>query len=510
MLQIAPDSSSSSSSSSSAPFIPPKNSTALENNKTIWYPPYADTTDLLAASQKDEQYRERFRARFAQFAETLFGSQTCHRYRAVLPRVANALADFLLLAGPRTLGEEYADLAPVVARHITVSGNYRHQLQQGQREVLEPEIVGPGSPVNETGKPSGSGWPPDNYLFRAERVPGFLSRVFLSGLQVATNQLLPAVLGASRLSPRTSQFLNDALQLALTLNRASFFLVGMYESLPHRLLGWRRRSLGYEERRGRTAADKNDVNKPTTMVQRYFYALSALCVVQVALYLRRLYKNAPPMHEVLVPRVILEMKRRIGDIVLSRHPTKSGPRVSFSEGKEDEVDRQSRMLSAETSIIHAKGSKPPANSTSQSRSSSERNDRQPAIDAPAAGGLDLHEMNGSTSSTVEKFERNTTAAPGLLRREELRKKPSLPPRTARPGGIDCNICFGEIRAPTSVKCGHVFCWDCAYSWVSANRSCPPQPNFQKFHCARSFRTESMPRLSLLRLGILLREIDSHY
>eukprot|EP00392_Amoebophrya_sp_AT5.2_P010953 g11026.t1 len=38
--------------------------------------------------------------------------------------------------------------------------------------------------------------------------------------------------------------------------------------------------------------------------------------------------------------------------------------------------------------------------------------------------------------------------------------------------IICQICYSECELPTSTVCGHVFCWECAVSWVSTQRNCP--------------------------------------
>ncbi|PJF19846.1 Peroxisome biogenesis factor 10 [Paramicrosporidium saccamoebae] len=36
----------------------------------------------------------------------------------------------------------------------------------------------------------------------------------------------------------------------------------------------------------------------------------------------------------------------------------------------------------------------------------------------------------------------------------------------------CSLCLGRRRATTVTKCGHLFCWDCIFSWTKMRPECP--------------------------------------
>lgn len=38
--------------------------------------------------------------------------------------------------------------------------------------------------------------------------------------------------------------------------------------------------------------------------------------------------------------------------------------------------------------------------------------------------------------------------------------------------FECSICLDVAKEPVVVKCGHLFCWPCIYSWNQQKNTCP--------------------------------------
>lgn len=383
--------------------------------------PFAEQAELLAAAQKDDSLREQFRGKFAHALETVFGSQFCYRYRAWIPRLGDVAVDLLLFAASaRTLGQEFTDLAPVVPVSAAAGARRRQEQNGGQ-----------------------------NYI--AETVPGPVTRTgyFLVRTALALCGDSPAAGGAdvlaSALAPRapvasaTLSAAGDVLQLLRTLNRVAFFWFGTYESLADRIFQRRARSLGgIPPQAGGSPQGKQTVASSAPpnsgKLSKYFYALGLLSLVRGILVLRRILTQSPA-----AAKWLLILVRKLKDRTRAASPASPQGAVSGAVTEHD-----------------------------YSAPGRTRSSLGEQLDAPP------HYVGSESQTTARAPSKSATllpaAAPDAARISEPRREKKRGAR--KKCNIICQICYSECELPTSTVCGHVFCWECAVSWVSTQRNCP--------------------------------------
>lgn len=393
----------------------------------------ASRLDVLRADDFDRSFSREFLKRLLEVADSVL-PQFSFRHRALLTdTVAPTLLSFVLLVGfgergrrdglwgsaghasGRTLGDELADVVPVssTTSHDSLDGSRFRMLSLARRIML--------------------------FLFHAGLVTtlpaaawsrGAVTTFLLARMKKALLFVVPTNTSTEEVDTSTRTHLSKSLELlkiGAIFHLAVFYFCGTYRSLAHRLVGIRYLSL--------LAAPKVDggtgVNTTadgSSETSNSFRLLGILTALRGLAQLHKFVAQSDNVDPAMGLEEDSDQNQEEDVYLLPSSQTKGARRLLPVEGWKGAAPPTGRIVGCTT-----------IGSRLWDRWSSylERH-RVPRTSIAFASGGVLHDSDSDFSCAV-------------CQRDLLAPKK---------------------RCPTSIPCGHCFCWACVARWVHKNQSCP--------------------------------------
>ncbi|CAD7939708.1 unnamed protein product [Amoebophrya sp. A25] len=451
--------------------------------------------DVLLADQKDNEVRAALTFRGAAAFEA-YDSYTCQRHRPLVELISGIFADFILLCGRRTPGEELSDLVP----YFAVNG------EAGQVEGSTTTTASGTSAPTSTSTSQTRTARLRFFVFRAlfSRVlPYCLARRRPGGLFSTTSHLAFSV-----------ELLAEALATAGDIGQSLFFFTGGPQDLAQRLWGWKLGSLREEQpgwkveemmgnnfssreqlqSKNRRNAAKQQEEEPdaTRTLRLVFRALGTLVALQRILKLRKFILQQVGLQE----DEVVDGTTRIGPKEHVFHVGAASSTHHNNCGLPEELSRPPLNRRNITSMISLGrqnediGTRTTAGNELTFAEKIATTRKQPRRrrrpNCSPTDSLfydhDLQQDNLGISGTSVLGGGGGVFSPS---ERSVEYRPFISPLSTEQEQDDnynknpaCVICSETLvtksspQTATSMPCGHVFCWECAVQQVTANGNCP--------------------------------------